>query len=442
MTVDKGVTVTGGSASPEARAFRERSVMRFPRAVVWFRILAACLGVALLVFVACVIPGPPVRGGGDRVDPKDVANIANEEAYWRVQNTSMESNDQYALAFLEFDSSGQPGEGQVALAAKAIHRDPGTDALVVLFVHGWGHSADARDDHVIKFRKTLLNLAEDLPDRSVIGIYVSWRARWLKDPLHFLTYLDRSIVAQRLGGEDCGVRQILEKLRSAVEERRQRGDKVVSVAIGHSLGGQFLFSHMEECLDKDLDETCEHSRAQCPPRSPQALPIFGDLVLLVNPAQDTHDFEVFRAYAKDHLQARPVVVILSSEADDVIGSAYRIGRTIRNIFWWKYWNKSFGPETIGLGWDDEQVTHVLCSTAAGGSDESVCSDKGHDMCGNYGSTTLWSRTDCERPGPFMLVRVEGRVVPGHGKMFTKPFANFLQEFVAGVARIPEGAVRP
>lgn len=404
------------------------------------------LGVIVLIVVACILPGPPVRGRGDSVDPRDVANLENDEAYDRVQSASLESNDLYTLAFLEFDSDGQSGERQVELATKAIREALGRDVVVVLFVHGWGHLADARDDHVVEFRKTLSKLAPQLPGRSLVGIYVSWRARWLRVPLHFLTYLDRSIVAQRLGGEDCTVRLTLEKLRGEVEERRRRGDKVLSVAIGHSLGGQFLFSHMEECLDCDPDETCENTSAVCPPPSPQALPVFGDLVLLVNPAQDTEDFKVFRTYAKRHGHVRPVVVILSSEADHVIGTTYRLGRTIRNIFWYKYWNSSFVPETIGLGWDDRQVTHELCSTEEGVSEESVCGNnadqQGHDLCRDYGCTTLWSRTHCEQPGPFMLVRVEGRVVPGHGEMFNGPFVDFLRDFVAESTKIPEGAVRP
>ncbi|HET9767298.1 MAG TPA: hypothetical protein VFS60_10650 [Thermoanaerobaculia bacterium] len=422
--------------------------MRFRRRAVVLSILATCLGTALLVSLACVIPGPPVRGAGPVVNASDVANLANEAAYKRVRDGSLEEADGYTLAFLEFDSSGEPGEGQAARAAEAIRKRPDRDAVVVLFVHGWGHSADPRDPHVVEFRRTLAELACKLPDRSVVGIFVSWRAKWLKEPLHFLTYLDRSAVAQRLGGEDCTVREELGKLRAAVEQRGRDGD--LAIAIGHSLGGQLLFSYTEECLDTDPDETCcDRSRPECGPQSPpRDLPLFGDLVLLVNPAQDTHDFEVFRKYARTHDGEPPVLVVLSSEADHVIGRTYHWGRTVRNLLWPKYWHRDkFWPETIGLGWDGN-YSHVLCSTAGDAVDSSVCSARQlatYSLCCDYGTTTLWSRGDCAgsaclRPGPFVVVRVDGRVVTDHGDMFNAPFAEFVRLFVAGAAKGGEAGV--
>jgi hypothetical protein len=421
--------------------------MRFPRVSRPFRRLAVLLGLALLVAVACVIPGPPVRGAGS-IDLADVAALdTSAQVYRNVRAASLERHPipghaGYTLSFLEFDSDGNPGKGQVEHATASIAQHPDRDVVFVLFVHGWGHSAAPRDKHVVKFRETLATLASLPEDRPVVGIYVSWRAQWLRMPLHLLTYLDRTVVAQRLGGENCRVRKILGNLQKSVDARGREGD--VAVAVGHSLGGQFLFSHMEECLDDDDDseDKCPDDQIQCPPSSPEVLPLFGHLVLLINPAQDTNDFEDFRTFARDYPQSQPVVVILSSEADQVVGGVYRVGRTIRNIFWRKYWNDILGPETIGLGWNEDQVTHDLCSTKASSDDGSICARERQEsaLCCDYGGAKLWSRTDCASPGPVLLIRVDGRLVGGHGEIFEDDFAAFLRQFVAAGAQNPGAAL--
>jgi hypothetical protein len=308
----------------------------------------------LLMSVACA-PRPPIRGAGD-ADAADVMNLTQRsEALQRVQEASVEPHGTYTLAFVEFDARGRPARReQIESAAQAIRHVSGDGkSVVVLFVHGWGHSADALDEHVIGFRKALSGLAETLPHRKVVGIYVGWPARWLEGWLHYLTFWDRSRAAQQIS-QTPEVRETLGSLQGIVEEQRRDGRDVISVAVGHSLGGKFLFTPIEECLELD---TCEQL-----PASPRGLPLFGDLVFLVNPAQDIHDFKAFSTYS-DTLpeETPPVVVILSSEADGVVGRTYRIGRTLRNLVSWWNWS-DFRSESIGLGWDRRHVTHALCST--------------------------------------------------------------------------------
>lgn len=397
------------------------------------------IAVLLLASSACV-SRPPLRGVGaaDLVDVQALAS--NEEAYGRVQARSLEPpepNGGYTLSFVEFDARGRPArDGQIETASESIRGLPASGSAVVLFVHGWGHSADARDSHVQGFRDALSGLARALPDRTVAGIYVSWPARWLKKPAHFLTFWDRSRVANRAGTAD-DVRDVLRQFGSLVEEQRDAGKDVVSVAVGHSLGGKFLFSPMEERLEGDTGE--------CLPDSPDELPLFGDLVLLVNPAQDVHDFAAFTDYACSVPEAtRPVVVILSSEGDGVVGRTFLIARTLRNIVTPWNWDH-FRSESVGLGWYERQVTHTLRPRDGDDRDadgrDATCHSRA--SCDGrleqaappvpYGETVL--RSCSSRQGPFIVVRVDARLVKDHSDMFNQPFLSFVRSFVAGNVRM-------
>jgi hypothetical protein len=382
--------------------------------------------IGFLLIAACA-PRPPVRGAGT-ANPSDLERFAENpyspKVYARVQGASSEPHSAYTLSFVEFDSQGRPARpGQIETAEASI-REMSDKGVVVLFVHGWGHSADARDEHVYGFREALSGLKRDLPDRSIVGIYVSWPARWLKGRLHYLTFLDRSRAAENISRTQT-VRQILRGIQSAIKERGATAD-IVSVAVGHSLGGKFLFTPMEERLEGDTDEPR--------PENPRELPLVGDLVLLVNPAQDTHDFNAFTRYARGHCAAPPAVVILSSEADGVVGRAFKFGRTVRGVFTPWNWGH-FRSERIGLGWDPRQVTHILCSTKADPGPSPLCdlTSRGKpDNVVEYGSTEL--RRYGARRGPFPVVRVDGRIIASHSDIFNEDFLGFLRAFVADNAR--------
>jgi hypothetical protein len=255
----------------------------------------------LLILVACA-PRPPIRGAGeaDAASLTKLAKLARDSEEFRsIQDRSVEPHGDYTLAFVEFDGRGMPHNEQIESAAEAIRDVPdGGKSVVVLFVHGLGHSADALDDHVAGFRETLSRLAQALPHRKVVGVYVGWPARWLKGWPHYLTFWDRSRASQQIS-QAPEVHDVLQGFRKIVRAQRDAGKDVVSVAVGHSLGGKFLFTPIEECLEGDTD-TCKEELP-----APEDLPLFGDLVFLVNPAQDIHDFDAFADYARNRSKKTP-----------------------------------------------------------------------------------------------------------------------------------------
>lgn len=331
------------------------------------------------------------------------------------------------VAVLEFTRNGEPvSEERVAAIGQLIDAIPDQSrALVVLFVHGWRHDASASDPHFIKFGQALSDVAATVPNRKVIGIYVSWPAKSLRMPLGVLTFLDRSWRAN-LVSTAAGTRTTLQKFQSAIEQRREHAD-IVTVAIGHSLGGKFLFSPMEARLEsKDV--------AQQPEKAAD-LPLFGALTLLVNPAQDVHDFEIFEAFAAHgDAAARPVMITFSSESDRVMQVAFRIGRFIRNIFKIVHDGPDFRAEMTGLGWRASQVTHRLQSVGA--------EDPRRAGCGQR--TAIFDIRDQNNAQPldrlsgaFPVIRVDKCVLNGHSGMFDPTFIGFLVELVAQRSRAPD-----
>jgi pimeloyl-ACP methyl ester carboxylesterase len=344
---------------------------------------------------------------------------------------SVERGPAYTLAFVEFDSSGRlakPAQLDLAIEEiQAIPKDQG--ALVVLFVHGWGHSAAVYDKHVIGFRDSLAGLSKNLVGWRVIGIYVGWPAKWLKGPFHALTFLDRNYVADRVAAS-CETREAFRHMQQAVVEARRDRDKkaapVVAVAVGHSLGGKFLFVPMENRLDRE-SKNCEDGTPEPYPATLTKLLLFGDHVLLINPAQDVHDYEVFLSFAANHRDDDRGISIFSSEGDGVMRGYYRFGRTIRNLFSPRNW-RHFYTESVGLGWKSEQVTHDLCLSKPPAAESSTCTRNEHVGCIQYGPAELRARTSDR--SPFSLIRVDGRIIKGHSDIFNDTFRDFLIDYIA------------
>jgi hypothetical protein len=397
----------------------------------------------LLILVACA-PRPPIRGAGeaDAATVTNVAKLAREsEEFKNVQGNSVEPHGDYTLAFVEFDGRGRPArEGQIESAAEAIRDVPDRGkSVVVLFVHGWGHSADALDEHVKGFRDVLSRLAGTLKDRRVIGIYVGWPARWLDDPLHYLTFWDRSRAAQKISRDnESEVVDVLRDFQRIVKEQRSAEQDVVSIAVGHSLGGKFLFTPIEECLERDT-VPCKET---LPP--PEDLSPFGDIVILVNPAQDIHDFEAFTDYEREGdlpENTPPVVAIFSSDADGVVGRTFKAGRTLRNIVTPWNWD-DFHAESTGLGKDPQQITHTLCFAGAGAPPSRSCDpgfrEEPPKEVVPFGQVEL--RRYSSRQGPFIVTGVHGSLIEDHSDIFNETFLDFLVALVRrSVGRISSTA---
>lgn len=269
----------------------------------------------------------------------------------------------HLMGFIEFDDQGQLWDrNQMDAVISQVNEEAGKgDVLIMTFVHGWKHNAEAGDDNVKTFRTTLRRLTElenrfgeasGQPPRQVIGIYLGWRGRSVSMPLlKELTFWDRKNTAQKIG--HGGVTEVLTRLelvkktRDAIEIndaiakelKKAKPDlekanlatsKTRLVVIGHSFGGAVVFSALSQIIEGRFIDTHGPQGQLTGARS------FGDLVVLINPAFEATQFSALSDMAAERgsyfPSQLPVMVVLTSEADYATKIAFPIGRWFSTLF--------------------------------------------------------------------------------------------------------------
>ena len=337
----------------------------------------------------------------------DVCNVAERDSECldnalQVYETDVDKDSEYFLGFVEFDDQGQlwdrsqmhaviraikevaaKGVKAVAEARKVSAADgtaPGTsDVIMVVFVHGWQHSAKPGDKNIQHFRELLRQVSAlesqfprglGQPARPVVGVYLGWRGRSLDVPyISDLTFWDRKDTAQKVGRG--GVTEVLERLElikldknaALAEKTRQRRisacleEKPASqsclenalkdnarksrtnlIVIGHSFGGAVVYSAVSQVLkDRYLPvNSGAGNPASGNKTNEDIVDGFGDLVVLLNPAFEANLYSTLENMSSEKRsyspQQRPVLAILTSETDRATGTAFPLGRWVSTIF--------------------------------------------------------------------------------------------------------------
>lgn len=275
------------------------------------------------------------------------------EAY-ALQQLPGDNGSSYLLGFIEFDDQGQLWDRrQMRDVLSKLETEAGTrDLLMVVFVHGWKHSAAPGDPNINTFRGVLADLSDTeaylaktsgAQARQVVGIYVGWRGGSL--PIKYLenvTFWDRKNTAQKVGYG--GVAEVLSRL----EDIKLTKDSMVCrdrpvpahgeplcrsntqlVAVGHSFGGAVMHTALAQILENRFVQTAG------PAGQKSDVEGFGNLVVLINSAFEANlftpmsDMAAERTYFSSQL---PVVLVLTSEADGATRYAFPIGRWFSTIF--------------------------------------------------------------------------------------------------------------
>ncbi|MGD8558241.1 MAG: esterase [Gammaproteobacteria bacterium] len=257
--------------------------------------------------------------------------------------------NRFLLGFIEFDDQGQlwNRDQMNAVVTKINEQAADSDVLMVVFVHGWKHSAGAGDSNISTFRGALQRVVRlenrisktiDQPPRKVIGVYLGWRGGSITMPvLKELSFWDRKNTAGIVG--HGGVTEVLARLelvkntRDAIvaqETPINNKEPVVGqsrsrlVVIGHSFGGAIVFSAVSQILESRFVDTQGPFGQITNPRG------FGNLVVLINPAFEAARFATLSdmstergTYFADQL---PVMAILTSEGDKATRYAFPVGR--------------------------------------------------------------------------------------------------------------------
>jgi len=306
---------------------------------------------------------------------------------WR---RAKEERDDYDLLFVEFDDQGWvQGTSDLARPSRDDHLDAffrELDALykdnrenglsLAVFVHGWHHNADARDANVTAFRWLLrdLAIAEQGRKRSepptaargprVVGVYVGWRGESITVPgLRQATFWERKNTAERVA--QGSVREFFARLDFLRDRGRDRNNKrnVRMLTIGHSFGGLITFESLSS----------EFLRAAVRSTGDDYVSRLGDIVIIVNPAFEGARYEPLMVAGqrmagikKDQL---PVLIVVTSTADDATGVLFPMARRVNTIF-----ETTPGAEgdaiVKAVGHNDRYTTHRL---AVCDKDDAACS---------------------------------------------------------------------
>ena len=241
------------------------------------------------------------------------------------------TSKEFHLGFIEYDDQGQLRDReQMNVVLDTYSQISGSDdVVVVVFVHGWQHSAAPGDSNVESFKKllagvshgeTLISQQDKRPIRKVLGVYIGWRGDSSDLPiLKYLTFWSRKYTALEVGLN--GVTKVILKLKKIVNSKNEidasksRPPNSRMALLGHSFGGQVIYTALQGVLaDRFIagKGSKKHKTSQG----------FGNLIVLMNPAFEALRFSnIFdmsqkdcRDYSKDQM---PNLVMLTSEADNV-----------------------------------------------------------------------------------------------------------------------------
>lgn len=264
--------------------------------------------------------------------------------------THRNNTNDYYTAFVEFDDQGwfwdrRQMESLLRLLYKEKKKNK--DVIMIVYAHGWKHNASACDNNVICFQRLLERF--DLLEReaarieadktgnrkkntarTIVGVYVGWRGKSISVPLlKETTFWSRKSTASRVGVG--GVTILLSELNRfrdyANPEREKSGAQLIIT--GHSFGGMVIYSALSNLL---IDRATNNDGNKI---DYDVAKSFGDLVVLVNPAfegslyEPLHHIATNRCYPEEQ---RPILLIVTSEADDATKKAFPIGRWLNTIF--------------------------------------------------------------------------------------------------------------
>lgn len=263
---------------------------------------------------------------------------------------------QYTLGFLELDELGNHKQNQL----DALHTllDSPRKKYVMVFVHGWRHNADIMNNDVRRFHTVLgysrsfLNQRVDkLGDVDLIGIYVGWRGKSLREPNITCPPLDNETDEDFRERDPCKISAAISfPFRKATSERiakplirhlksiEQRldlqgpgkaSDKML--VIGHSLGGNALLTGL-------VGMSVDHIEKRTSRDEPLG-PLLGDLTVLINPASEAWKWAA-----------------IQKTLHDVAGGSPELGPTAKPAIWRKSFPITQRPIMMALtntaNWED------------------------------------------------------------------------------------------
>ena len=213
--------------------------------------------------------------------------------------------------------------------------------FVNLFVHGWNNNADPNNHDLKKFERATLGFRDSQPNNQadVIGIFVSWRGKTLPAGLsHALTFWSRKAVSEEVGRGE--LTNFIFDLEATLKPSKQPDKNGTFILAGHSFGGSALYNAVGPTLTARFYDSIAEQQTN----PDYAIRGVGDTVILLNPAIQAMRFRGLReaVYKKASEQengdqifknnSSPILVVLATESDFPVKTAFPIGRTLGQLF--------------------------------------------------------------------------------------------------------------
>jgi pimeloyl-ACP methyl ester carboxylesterase len=409
-----------------------------------------CLGSTIL-WISCAAHAPSrgVRGEPAIVETSIAALTAPGPAAQRerleVRGSTIEKHPKFTLAVIEFDDQGELWSiDAYQTVIKELQRSYAGSGVrgvqVIVFAHGWKHSARVCDENLSCFRAFLESAADAEPrqePRPVWGIYLAWRGLSIKTPgLKELSFWTRKNTSERVGRND--VTDVLSKLdamhRQKLAEPESRTRMTV---IGHSFGAGLVFSAYGAVLRQRLaafDAARGETLSGC-----------GSLLVLINPAFEStlyRGIHQLAANVRRGPRQPEVMLTIGSEGDSATRRFFRVGRWFSTLFQ-RFANaeeRRRARRTIPN--DSQFVTHRLNTTETGelslGRTDGPCSCPFNlDVLRQPGTDPTLTPLDPAMPqasSPFKVATVSRSVLEGHGDVFNPRLMRFLLRYMENVDR--------
>lgn len=250
-------------------------------------------------------------------------------------NAYHEKYSEFDLAFVEFTEIGNlfnPDRlDRLTEELEALARNE-EGLAVIVFIHGWKHNANPRDENVQSFKQALNEIARSnvLLDRKLVGVYIGWRGESLNVPLiKNITYWDRKAVAEEVGRG--GVTDVLVRL----DNIDKLGNNYL-IIVGHSFGGALALNALDDIIIERLIAA----------RYGRALEPFGDGIVLLNPAIEATQGLIIKENSMKvgmaGAELAPIMYVLSSQGDSATRTPFRLGQILG----------------VGLTWDQVNLKRL------------------------------------------------------------------------------------
>jgi hypothetical protein len=301
--------------------------------------------------------------------------------------------------------------------------------FVVLYIHGWKHTASNDDKDFGHFSELISELAQNNKNKKqVLGVYVGWNASSKVPPFNWppfnnLTFWSKETIADRIA-QSTVITRILSSINSIMSELKHPAANQF-VVVGHSFGARMLFSATAQSLIYDTEKAhpgYDHGNY----RSIRGI---ANAVILLNSAFEAARYSSLNAitrtqenFSEDQL---PLLLSISSKADWATKEAFPVGQ------WLGFYRSE--RELTTLGNYKNYQTHSLqpkdadgCDSASNNLSEHFFSD---GLCLIREKPSKSDQISQPSRNPFLIARASASVINGHNDIWEPHFKTWLFDYI-------------